>query len=66
MTRKDCEKKIKDKMVEIWKLYQKYNPGGGYLEMHLMVCDDGVKAIAHNSDWDDDQHHPLRFEERNV
>ena len=60
MTRKDCEKKILDKLAEVWKIYQKYRPAGEYLEMCVMVTDDGeLKTSVHNQYWGPDEHSPI-------
>lgn len=66
MTRKDCEKKISEKLKEIWKIYQKYNPNGTYINCCLMVCEDGLKVEASNEYWEADQHQPIQFEERSA
>ena len=40
MTRKECEKKISDLMLEIVKVYHQYNPDGRYLALQYNSCDD--------------------------
>lgn len=67
MTRKDCEKKILDKLAEIWAIYRKYAPRGEYLEMILMVTDEGLlKTGVNNVYWEEDQHNPIQVETRET
>ena len=55
MTRKQCEKKIRDLMIQIDKVYHEYNPEGTYL--NLSIVDDTL--MANNSYYSDDADHPL-------
>lgn len=51
MTRKECQKKIFDLMLEIVKVYHEYNPDGQYL------------ALQYNCENDDDVHY-IQFNNR--
>lgn len=65
MTRKDCEKKIADKMAEIWGIYRKYNPRGEYLSLYMLITDEGeLKLCATNAPDDADRYSPLEMEIR--
>lgn len=58
MTREQCEKKIRDLMIQIDKVYHEYNPEGTYLSL----CIVGDFARVNNSYYSDDAadaDHPL-------
>lgn len=55
MKREECEKQIKDLMIQIRDVYMKYNPGGDYLTLSIM----GDTLMANNMDYADDADHPL-------
>ena len=55
MTREQCEKKIRNLMIQIDKVYHEYNPEGTYLGL----CIVGDFARANNSYYSDDADHPL-------
>lgn len=47
MTREQAEKKIRDKFVEILKIYKEYEPEGDYL--HISYCEDCISFF--NNYW---------------
>ena len=55
MNREQCEKKIRDLMMRIDKVYHEYNPKGTYL--NLSIVDDNL--MANNRYYSDDADHPL-------
>ena len=58
MTREQCEKKIRDLMIQIDKVYQEYNPEGTYLSL-CIVGDFARVNNSYYSDDSDDADHPL-------
>ena len=48
MTREQAEKKIRDKFVEILKIYKEYEPEGGRL--HISYCEDCISFF--NNYWE--------------
>ena len=65
MTREQCEKKIRDLMMQIDKVYHEYNPDGKYL--HLAIVGDVI--MAHNNTHDEkklDVYHVIKKEWRKV
>ena len=55
MTREQCENKILELMIQIDKVYHKYNPDGTYLD--LSIVDDSL--MANNTYYSVDRDHPL-------
>ena len=55
MKRKECEKQIKDLMIQIRDVYGKYNADGKYLSIAIM----GDTLMANNMKHTDDADHPL-------
>ena len=55
MKRKECEKQIRDLMIQIHDVYKKYNEDGEYLSLAIV----GDTLMAHNSEYTDDADHPL-------
>lgn len=55
MTREQCEKRIRDLMIQIDKAYHDYNPDGTYL--NLSIVDDNL--MANNRYYSDDADHPI-------
>jgi hypothetical protein len=55
MKRKECEKQIRDLMVQIHDVYRKYNEGGKYLSLAII----GDTLMANNMKYTDDADHPL-------
>lgn len=55
MKRKECEKQIRDLMVQIHDVYRKYNADGKYLSLAIM----GDTLMANNMEYTDDADHPL-------
>lgn len=47
MTREQAEKKIRDKFVEILKIYKEYEPEGDYLT--ISYCEDCISFISFNN-----------------
>ena len=57
MNREITEAKLKALMLEVWKVYQEYNPDGHYLNM----CVSHGRYWANNSYYERDEHTPLNF-----
>ena len=57
MNRKEVERLIFEKFVEIVELYKKYHPGGRYLSMSL--CNDWI--MVNNLHWNEDECRPIDF-----
>ena len=57
MTREQCEKKIRDLMIQIDKVYHEYNPEGTYLS--LCIVGDFVRVNNSYYSDDADADHPL-------
>lgn len=55
MKRKECQKQIRDLMIQIRYVYRKYNAGGKYLSLAIM----GDTLMANNMKYTDDAEHPL-------
>lgn len=55
MKRKECEKQIRDLMVQIHDVYRKYNADGKYLSLAIM----GDTLMANNRNYSEDANHPL-------
>lgn len=55
MTREECEKQIRDLMIQIRDVYREYNPSGNYLAM----CIRGEDLMMNNSYWSKDADRPL-------
>lgn len=53
--RKECEKQIRDLMIQIRDVYKEYNPDGEYLSFAIM----GDTLMANNMHFTDDADHPL-------
>lgn len=51
MDREICEKKILEKLHEIWRIYKKYNPGGTHVS--LCVIDDEPHTYYTVTGYDD-------------
>ena len=51
MTREQCEKKIRDLMIQIDKVYHEYNPDGNF----LFITIGGDVITAKNSTYDEKQ-----------
>ena len=65
MTRKDCEKKLLEKLEESWAIYRKYHPKGEYLDMCALVTDEGELVLQGNNQYYDvDKNNPIEFSER--
>lgn len=54
MKRKECEKKIRDLMIQIGEVYNEYNPDGTYLSLTLI---DGTIMVDNNPH--KDTKHPI-------
>lgn len=57
MEREECEKQIRDLMIQIYDVYRKYNPSGNYLAMFII---DGILTM-NNAFYADDADHPLNM-----
>ena len=57
MERKECEKQIRDLMIQIDEVYHKYNPDGMYLSLAII----GNTLMANNMEYEDDADHPLNI-----
>lgn len=57
MKRKECEKQIRDLMIQIDEVYHKYNPDGTYLSLAII----GDTLIANNMNYTEDADHPLNI-----
>lgn len=55
MKREECEKQIRDLMIQIYKVYHEYNPDGKYISMFIMDDD----LFMNNAYYSDDADHPL-------
>lgn len=55
MEREECEKQIRDLMIQIRDVYRKYNEDGEYLNLAIM----GDTLMANNMKYADDANHPL-------
>lgn len=55
MKRKECEKQIRDLMIQIRDVYMKYYPDGEYLSLAIM----GDTLMANNMAYADDADNPL-------
>lgn len=55
MKRAECEKQIRDLMLQIDKVYHEYNPEGTYLSLSIV---DG-NLMANNRYYSDDADHPI-------
>ena len=55
MKRKECEKQIRDLMIQIYDVYREYNADGKYLSLAIM----GDTLMADNMGYTDDADHPL-------
>lgn len=55
MKRKECQKHIRDLMIQIRDVYKEYNPGGEYLSLAIM----GDTLMANNMKYTDDADHPF-------
>lgn len=61
MTREQCEKRIRDLMIQIDKVYHEYNPDGKYLSIAIV----GDVIMANNSTHDEKQLDVFRVIKRN-
>ena len=57
MKRKECEKQIRDLMIQIRYVYRKYNADGDYLSLAIM----GDTLMANNMCYTDDADHPINI-----
>ena len=58
MERKECEKQIRDLMIQIRDVYRKYNADRKYLNM--FICGDDLEdLVVNNAYWNDDADRPL-------
>ena len=55
MKREECQKQIRDLMIQIRDVYRKYNAGGEYLSLAIM----GDTLMANNMKHTDDADRPL-------
>lgn len=55
MKREECEKQIRDLMIQIHDVYREYNPSGNYLAMFIK----GDDLMVNNSYWAEDADRPL-------
>lgn len=55
MKRKECEKQIRDLMIQIREVYRKYDPDGKYLSLAIM----DNTLMANNMCYTDDADHPV-------
>lgn len=55
MKREECEKQIRDFMIQIHNVYKKYNADGEYLSLAIM----GDTLMANNMEYADDADRPL-------
>lgn len=55
MTRKQCEKKIRDLMIQIDNVYHEYNPDGTYINLSIV----GDNLMANNRYYSDDADYPI-------
>lgn len=55
MEREECEKQIRDLMIQIDEIYHEYNPDGDYLTLAIM----GDTLMANNMAYADDADNPL-------
>lgn len=55
MEREECEKQIRDLMIQIYDVYRKYNPKGKYISM----CISGDTVLANNAFFLGDEDRPL-------
>lgn len=57
MKREECEKQIRDLMIQIRDVYKEYNPDGTYLSLAIV----GDTLIANNKFYGDDADHPINI-----
>ena len=55
MKREECQKQIRDLMIQIRDVYRKYNADGKYLSLAII----GDTLMANNMKYEDDADHPL-------
>lgn len=55
MKREECEKQIRDLMIQIRDVYKEYNADGEYLSLAIM----GDTLMANNMEYADDADSPL-------
>lgn len=55
MEREECQKQIRELMIQIRDVYRKYNPDGNYLAMFI----EGDHLMVNNAYWEDDIDRPL-------
>lgn len=58
MEREECQKQIRDLMIQIRDVYKEYNPDGKYLSMFING-DDLEDLMVNNTYWNDDADRPL-------
>lgn len=57
MEREECEKQIRDLMIQIRDVYRKYNADGKYLNIAII----GDTLMANNMEYEDDADRPLNI-----
>lgn len=57
MEREECEKQIRDLMIQIHDVYKKYKADGEYLSLAIV----GDTLMANNGFYGDDADHPLEM-----
>ena len=57
MEREECEKQIRDLMIQIRDVYRKYNADGEYLSLAII----GDTLMANNMEYEDDADRPLNI-----
>lgn len=57
MNRETTEAKLKELMLEAWKVYKEYNPDGNYLNMTI----NRGYIMVNNSHYERDAHSPIDF-----
>ena len=57
MGREECEKQIRDLMIQIRDVYRKYNADGEYLSLAII----GDTLMANNMEYEEDADRPLNI-----
>ena len=57
MEREECEKQIRDLMIQIRDVYRKYNADGEYLSLAII----GDTLMANNMEYEEDADRPLNI-----
>ena len=55
MTRKECEQRIEEKLLEIANIYKEYHSEGKYLTMCYIEDEDGYSIMFNNRCWAKDE-----------